>query len=147
MRTVATILALLLSVTLSSAQQVEGGDIIVVEPSDSAAMAVIARYVDQMPQIYPHHDMMRRPLLPPRMARRLIPQLVEQHVWENESMRSMMRPDMLPMRNPYSVVLRIGNRGSAIIVISNGSAFNYMPWPNSPIGYRDARTLSFPLPQ
>lgn len=33
------------------------------------------------------------------------------------------------------------------ITISNGSAGNYMPWPNCPIGYLDARTLSFPLPR
>ena len=33
------------------------------------------------------------------------------------------------------------------ITISNGSAGNYMPWPNAPIGYLDARTLSFPMPR
>lgn len=33
------------------------------------------------------------------------------------------------------------------ITISNGSAGNCMPWPSCPIGYLDARTLSFPLPR
>jgi len=33
------------------------------------------------------------------------------------------------------------------ITISNGSAGSSMPWPNCPIGYLDARTLSFPIPR
>lgn len=45
-----------------------------------------------------------------------------------------------------SITLRFGDGGSSL-TISNGSAYNYMPWPHAPQGYRDARTLSFPVPR
>ena len=52
-----------------------------------------------------------------------------------------------PRFNDYNtLVLRVGD-GSTWISISNGSAYNYMPWNNCPAAYRDARTLSFPLPR
>lgn len=52
----------------------------------------------------------------------------------------------VPKFNDYnSITLRIGTGGGATLSISNGSAYNFMTWPNSPAAYRDARTLSFPV--
>ena len=46
-----------------------------------------------------------------------------------------------------SITLRIGG-GNSSLTISNGSAYNYNNlYPNLNAAYRDARTLSFPVPR
>lgn len=145
MRVVFAIIATLLgSIATLSAQQIDG-DIITLEPGDSSAMAIIAGYGKDMPHLY-FKPMQTPPPLPPHIEiGRLRLSSLDRIIWQQNRIRTIIRTTT-PIFNDYnSVTLRFGSNGHTTLTISNGSAYNYMPWPNSPIGYRDARTLSFPL--
>lgn len=146
MRAILSIAALLVVVFGASAQEPEAGDVRI--ESDSAVMDILDSY---------------RHILPPRKFDRgswyirswtphvgLMPQRLlgtEYHLWAETQMMPRVEVKAPRFLDYNSVTLRLGSSSSSTITISNGSAYNHMPWPNSPQAYRDARTLSFPLPR
>jgi beta-galactosidase len=71
---------------------------------------------------------------------------VKVSLWEDGKQRSSVIVSVPKFKGYNRAVWRIVSDKAALI-ISNGSAYNYMLWPNDPGAYRDARTLSFPLPR
>lgn len=153
MRILLHIVALLCFAFHASAQQPEGD--VVLTDNDSAkteegshAFEILESYR----HLLPPHEFDRGSWLirswTPHIG--LVPQRLwgtEHHLWMSTEMMPRVKIKAPRFLDYNSVTLRIGTNGSSAITISNGSAFNHMPWPNAPQGYRDARTLSFPLPR
>ncbi len=136
---VSTIVALMVA-PLCFGQQPEG---IVLDERDSSALAILARYDER----YDSDRLRIEHWMPMSKIELLYPNGIE-----IDEPNLLLSSPSIKVTTPTfndrnSVTLRLGSHGSLRVVISNGSAYNYMPWPNSPAGYRDARTLSFPLPR
>lgn len=145
MRTLFGILSLLMVALTVSAQQPEG-DVVSIA-GDSTTMSILDRYR----HILPPHEFDRgswriRTWHPKYGVRSLRLPEAEHVLWEKSDMMPRVRGAVPKFVDYNSITLRIGSHGSSL-TISNGSAYNYMPWPNAPQGYRDARTLSFPVPR
>lgn len=105
--------------------------------ADSTAMAVLDRYASS-PQ--PAVEMWQ-----PTVAAVKFKPIGER---ENVPMPSAAISVRVVLPKPVDMNKLVWKPSSSFsITISNGSAGNNMPWPNCPIGYLDARTLSFPLPR
>lgn len=119
--------------------------------ADTAAMAVLERYAAQAADAsMPHTTPLASGL------RAVTPDIESWHPSGHLlplGLRRSIASDMpaairvAPPRLPDMKKLHWKPSENFSITISNGSAGNYMPWPNCPIGYLDARTLSFPLPR
>ena len=135
------ILIFVLSGTLCSAQERES---IVV---DSAAMKILAEYSGVMPIGHFHEGSTRHIPLRLRMAHdAMLPHGIYPLLWE----QSKQMPHVIvqvPRFKGYDAAMWHIVKSNATLIISNGSAYNHMLWPNDPGAYRDARTLSFPLPK
>ncbi|MBQ8493665.1 MAG: hypothetical protein IJ464_05235 [Alistipes sp.] len=145
MRTIWCIMALLCIASVTSAQQPEGESVRI--ESDSAAMVVL----DSYKHLLPPHEFDRGTWLirtwhPARGAKFAPIPDVEHSLWLESEMMPRVRVKVPRFVDYNSITLRVGAVRSTL-TITNGSAYNYMPWPNSPQGYRDARTLSFPVPR
>lgn len=134
-----TILALMVA-TPCFGQQPEG---IILGERDSSALAILARYDER----YDSDRMRIEHWMPMSKIELLYPNGIDIDVPNLLMSSPTIKVTTPTFKDRNSVTLRIGTHGSLRVVISNGSAYNYMPWPNSPAGYRDARTLSFPLPR
>lgn len=122
-------------------------NVVRLDSRDTTVMAIMEHYGP----ILPHHSL-ETPASQVMMWRpydKLLLGISNPHrqLWMDVNQATIVRPPMPRFINFNSVSLRLGGNGGAKITISNGSAYNYMPWPGSPAGYRDARTLSFPLPR
>ena len=144
MKYMLAVISLLVGVSLS-AQSPEG---YVDVGSDEAVIGILADYNDRYihQPIGPESWLIRawhpnRGLMPNRLPG------TNHTLWMESEMRPSLRVSPPIFTDYNSVTLRLGSSGAATITISNGSAYNHMPWPNSPAGYRDARTLSFPVPR
>lgn len=126
----------------ASAQQPETASI-TLEEGDSAAMAVLERYHLAMPEL--ESSRMIRSWRPHLYSP--LPHLIgdKPHLWEQTATAPTINIEKPVFVDYNSVTLRLGDGGNASITISNGSAYNFMPWHNYPGAYRDARTLSFPM--
>lgn len=115
---------------------------------DDAAMEVLRRYAEFTPDsLIPNVDFAIRAWRPHGLTFVIPPVHFDKLLWQQSAAMPMVVVSVPKFTDYNSIKLKIGGSGGASITISDGSAFNYMPWPNSPIGYRDARTLSFPLPR
>ena len=136
-----TILSFVLVVAASSAQEPES--III----DSATMKILAEYSGVVPIGHFHEGSSRHIPLRLRMAHdAMLPHGVDPLLWE----QSKQMPRVIvqvPKFKGYDAAMWHIVKSNAALIISNGSAYNYMLWPNDPGAYRDARTLSFPLPK
>lgn len=141
MRRIAYTIITLLTTTTLYGQVPEG---IILDARDSSAMAIIARYssddFDSDRHLIEHW-------MPMSEIEKLYPLKVIGETPNILTTSPLIRVSTPTFRDYNSVKLRFGTNGSLRVVISNGSAYNYMTWPNSPAGYRDARTLSFPVPR
>ena len=141
MKRLFTILSFVLVVAASSAQEPES--III----DSATMKILAEYSGVVPTGHFHEGSSRHIPLRLRMAHdAMFPHGVDPLLWE----QSKQMPRVIvqvPKFKGYDAAMWHIVKSNAALIISNGSAYNYMLWPNDPGAYRDARTLSFPLPK
>ena len=141
MKRLFTILSFVLVVAASSAQEPES--III----DSATMKILAEYSGVVPIGHFHEGSSRHIPLRLRMAHdAMLPHGVDPLLWE----QSKQMPRVIvqvPKFKGYDAAMWHIVKSNAALIISNGSAYNYMLWPNDPGAYRDARTLSFPLPK
>lgn len=129
------------------AQQPEGG-VEVSIASDDPAMEVLRRYADIAPHQYlPEVDFNIRAWRPHGVTFVIPPSHLDRILWQQSATMPTVRVDVPKFTDYNSIRLNLGSSGKASITISNGSAYNFMPWNNSPMGYRDARTLSFPVPR
>lgn len=142
----------LLCATLSPvvAQQPEDdavphGIVLTVEEQGGDVAAILERYYDLAPDL--ERSLLIRSWRPHQRIVLLQPLGVKEHLWEQSAVVPSVELPPPSVIDMSTLRLRIGSSGSATITISNGSAFNYMPWQNYPGAYRDARTLSFPLPR
>ena len=135
------ILIFVLSGTLCSAQERES---IVV---DSAAMKILAEYSGVMPIGHFHEGSTRHIPLRLRMAHdAMLPHGIDPLLWEQNKQMPRVMIEVPKYRGYDAGMWRIMIHKTQV-AISNGSAYNHMLWPNDPGAYRDARTLSFPLPK
>lgn len=127
----------LLFVSVAAAQSPDGAVVYLTE-SDSLAMAVLERYADV--SALQSIDMWQPTMAEVRFA--------PIDTRDEPSFRpAPMRLHVDPPK-PVDMNKLVWRPSSSFsITVSNGSAGNSMPWPNCPIGYLDARTLSFPLPR
>ncbi|MDE6862145.1 MAG: hypothetical protein K2J31_05335 [Alistipes sp.] len=128
---------LLSAIPFAVSAQPPAGERVELSESDSTAMAVLERYA--VPALQTVDTW--RPTMPAVKWR---------PIGEHDS-RSML-PTSVSVRvelpRPIDMTRLVWKPSPSFsITVSNGSAGNSMPWPNSPIGYLDARTLSFPLPR
>ena len=138
-----TIISLFAVVSLSAQQPDEHVD----AAAEQRALLILADYGDLFPAepMAPESWLIRTwhpdmGLLPNRLLG------TDHQLWLASEMLPTIHVEP-PRFNDYNtLVLRVGD-GSTWISISNGSAYNHMPWNNYPAAYRDARTLSFPLPR
>ena len=141
MKRLFTILSFVLVVAASSAQEPES--III----DSATMKILAEYSGVVPIGHFHEGSSRHIPLRLRMAHdAMLPHGIDPLLWE----QSKQMPRVIvqvPKFKGYDAAMWHIVKSNAALIISNGSAYNYMLWPNDPGAYRDARTLSFPLPK
>lgn len=141
MKKIAIILSFMLCYTASIAQETERIAV------DSSAMRVLAEYEGVMPIGYFHEGAARHIPLSIRIAHDAMQHHnIELYLWEDGKQRSSVIVSVPKFKGYNRAVWRIVSDKAALI-ISNGSAYNYMLWPNDPGAYRDARTLSFPLPR
>lgn len=140
-----TLWALVIAMT-ASAQTVEDRHSLD-GPDESQALAILDSYRDIAP---PHLlEDSHLPIVHWHPRGRLIPNRLpgtNHLLWMKSSMLKRVNIEPPKFLDYNSVTLRFGQSGSSV-TISNGSAYNYMVWPGSPAAYRDARTLSFPLPR
>lgn len=143
---------LLLCATLSrvAAQQPEGDavqpDIVLTdEEQGSGVAALLEHYYDLAPDL--ERSLLIRSWRPHQRVVLLQPLGVKGHLWEQSAVVPSVEVPPPSAIDMSTLRLRIGSSESATITISNGSAYNYMPWQNYPGAYRDARTLSFPIPR
>lgn len=131
----------------ASAQEPEGGVEVQIN-TDDPAMEVLRRYADIAPHHYlPDVDFNIRAWRPHGITFVIPPSHLDRVLWQESATMPAVRIVVPKFTDYNSLRLNFGSSGKASITISNGSAYNYMPWNNSPIGYRDARTLSFPVPR
>lgn len=145
MRTLFCILPLLMVALTVSAQQPEGDVVPIAD--DSTAMSIL----DSYRHLLPPHEFDRgswriRTWHPKYGVRSLRLPDAERVLWMESDMMPRVKVAAPKFVDYNSITLRFGSDGSSL-TISNGSAYNYMPWPHAPQGYRDARTLSFPVPR
>lgn len=141
MKKIFTLVLLVLSIATGIAQEPDMPDV------DSTAMRVLAEYSSVIPIRHFHGNSARHISLRLRIAHSAIAPLgVEPKLWEESKQIPRIIIQVPKYRGYDSSVWRI-RHNNASLVISNGSAYNYMLWPNDPGAYRDARTLSFPLPR
>ncbi len=146
MKAIIIILSLLVGCYTAEAQQREQA---AESPTtDSLAMSILAEYEGLMPIGLFREGASRHIPLRLRMGiSGMLPSDIEPHLWEQGAMQPTIVVTPPKFLDYNSVTLRLGDHSGASLTISNGSAFNHMPWPNYPGAYRDARTLSFPLPR
>lgn len=141
MKRLFTILSFVLVVAASSAQEPES--III----DSATMNILAEYSGVVPIGHFHEGSSRHIPLRLRMAHdAMLPHGVDPLLWEQSKQMPRVMIEVPKYRGYDAGMWRIMIHKTQV-AISNGSAYNYMLWPNDPGAYRDARTLSFPLPK
>ena len=150
MRIVLHIVALLCFAFHALAQQPEGataqgGVVLTDDEQGSNVAAILERYYDLAPDL--ERSLMIRSWMPHQRVMLLQPLGVKEHLWEQSAIVPSIALPPPSAVDRSTLRLRVGSSESATITISNGSAFNYMPWQNYPGAYRDARTLSFPLPR
>lgn len=143
---------LLLGATVSQAavQQPENattqsGIVLTEEEQGSRVAAILEHYYDLAPDL--ERSLLIRSWRPHQRIVLLQPLGVTEHLWEQSAVAPSVKLPPPSVIDMSTLRLRVGSSGSATITISNGSAYNYMPWQNYPGAYRDARTLSFPLPR
>ena len=144
------ILLLSAAVPQAMAQQpegatVQGGVVLADDEQGSNVAAILERYYDLAPDL--ERSLMIRSWMPHQRVMLLQPLGVKEHLWEQSAIVPSIALPPPSAVDRSTLRLRVGSSGSATITISNGSAYNYMPWQNYPGAYRDARTLSFPLPR
>lgn len=153
MRPLLYIAILLLTVSHAPAQQPEG-DVVLTDNGSTEAKESSRAFeiLDSYRHLLPPHEFERGSWLirswTPHIG--LMPQRLlgtEHHLWMETEMMPRVEIEAPRFLDYNSITLRLGSSGSSTLTISNGSAFNHMPWPNAPQGYRDARTLSFPVPR
>lgn len=118
-----------------------------VDDDSSHALAILNNYQDMLPLF--HLSNTHSPIESWHPTIGLMPQRLpgtNHLLWMKTQMQKRVNIEPPKFLDYNSITLRIG-RGSSSVTISNGSAFNHMPWPGSPAAYRDARTLSFPVPR
>ena len=141
MKKIAIILSFMLCYTVSIAQDIDTMAV------DSRALRVLAEYEGVMPIGYFHEGAARHIPLSIRIAHDAMQHHnIELYLWEDDKQRSSVIVSVPKFKGYNRAVWRIVSDKAALI-ISNGSAYNYMLWPNDPGAYRDARTLSFPVPK
>ncbi|MBO5672122.1 MAG: hypothetical protein J6R81_03010 [Alistipes sp.] len=141
MKRLFTILAFVLNVASGFAQKPES---IVV---DSAAMKILSEYSGVMPIGHFHGGSSRHIPLRLRIAHdAMLPHGIDPLLWEQSKQMPRVMIEVPKYRGYDAGMWRIMIHKTQV-AISNGSAYNYMLWPNDPAAYRDARTLSFPLPK
>ncbi len=116
-----------------------------IEAVDDNAITILERYAELRPDLY--QSLQIRSWRPHATLFLLKPIGVEHHLWEQAAIAPSIRVSAPTFTDRNSITLRIGDQSHATITFSNGSAFNHMAWPNDPGAYRDARTLSFPIPR
>lgn len=153
MRPLLYIAILLLTVSHAPAQQPKG-DVVLTDNGSMEAKESSRAFeiLDSYRHLLPPHEFERGSWLirswTPHIG--LMPQRLlgtEHHLWMETEMMPRVEIEAPRFLDYNSITLRLGSSGSSTLTISNGSAFNHMPWPNAPQGYRDARTLSFPVPR
>lgn len=145
MRTLISIFTFLMVAMTSSAQLPEG-DVVPIG-GDSAAMSILESYRHLLPPNQFDRGSWRIRTWHPQRGVRFLPLPdADNLLWMESDMMPRVKVAVPKFVDYNSVTLRFGG-STTTITISNGSAYNNMPWPNSPIGYRDARTLSFPVPR
>ena len=134
----------LFSVVVLTAQRPDGGADIAAE---QRALHILADYSDRfvVEPLSPESWLIRAwhpdaGLMPNRLLG------TDHQLWMASEMLPTMHVSPPRFTDYNTLVLRVGD-GSARLSISNGSACNHMLWNNCPAAYRDARTLSFPLPR
>ena len=141
MKKIAIILSFMLCYTASIAQERERIAV------DSSAMRVLAEYEGVMPIGHFHEGASRHIPLSIRIAHdAMLRHNIDSHLWQDgKQMPSIIVS--VPKFKGYDAAVWHIMSDKVGLIISNGSAYNYMLWPNDPGAYRDARTLSFPLPR
>lgn len=142
MRKMLLIATVLLLATPTFAQEREG--VVVLDERDSSVMAILAEYDDAR---FASDELRILHWMPMSRIERLYPLGIDPDAPNILSATPSIRVSTPKFHDRNSITLRLGSEGHLRISITNGSAYNYMPWPNSPAGYRDARTLSFPVPR
>lgn len=142
MKKILLIATAILLVAPTFAQENRGA--IVLDERDSSAMAILAEYDDAR---FASDELRILHWMPMSRIERLYPLGIDPETPNILSATPSIRVSTPIFRDRNSITLRLGSEGHLRISITNGSAYNYMPWPNSPAGYRDARTLSFPVPR
>ena len=112
---------------------------------DESVIALLEHYAELRPDL--HHSLQIRSWRPHTTMFLLQPMGIEPHLWDMSATAPSIRVNVPTFTDRNSITLRICDHSRATITFSNGSAFNHMAWPNDPAAYRDARTLSFPLPR
>lgn len=131
---------------VASAQSVEE-EYHVGDDGRNHALAILNNYKDMLP-LY-HLSDAHSPIESWRPTIGLMPQRLpgtNHLLWMKTEMQKRVNIEPPKFLDYNSITLRIG-QGRSSVTISNGSAYNHMPWPGSPAAYRDARTLSFPVPR
>lgn len=131
--------------TMSLSAQQPDGDIVLGGDVDSTAISILERYGELYPEL--EQSMLIRSWRPRAMVAIMLPIGSGDHLWEQSAVAPSVKLIVPKFIDYNSITLRLGNNGSTTLTISNGSAYNFMPWPNYPGAYRDARTLSFPVPR
>ena len=146
MRELISIFAMLSIAITSSAQSTEE-EYNISDVGSSHAMDILDGYKDMLPLF--HLSDTHSPIEYWRPTIGLMPQRLpgtNHLLWIKTEMQKRVNIEPPKFLDYNSITLRLGG-GSSSITISNGSAYNHMPWPGSPAAYRDARTLSFPVPR
>ena len=135
------------STTYALAQGPEGHSH-TIDSEHSNAMAILDSYKDRLPMY--HLDGSSYLIEHWRHTDRLLPRHLpgtNRTLWMKSEMMKRVNINPPKFLDYNSITLRIGG-GNGSLTISNGSAYNYNNlYPNINAAYRDARTLSFPVPR
>lgn len=130
------------------AQQVDSRVDVYGTKDDAAALEVLRQYADYVPHgSVPQVEFSIRAWRPHGITFVIPPAHLDKLLWHKSASMPEVKVSIPEFTDYNSIRINIGRSRGASITITNGSAYNYMPWLNSPIGYRDARTLSFPTPR
>ena len=137
------IMLMMLCVPLRSvAQEPSGAE----QPSiDSAVMSILERYTSHIPD-YENTLRIRSWMTNTQMA--LMHAIgTPKHIWQELTEAPHTEIPTLDISTYNIFKVHIGHRSRVVLTISNGSAYNNMPWTDAPQGYLNAETLSFPIPR
>lgn len=112
---------------------------------DSTVTAILDRYTSRIPD-YESTLRIRSWMTNTQMA--LMHAIGStKHIWQELTEVPHTELPTLDISTYSIYTLRIGHKSRFVLTISNGSAYNNMPWTDAPQGYLNAETLSFPIPR